>query len=232
MQLMSIEDLAVYLGVSKRTIYKYVADGDCPPYIKLSTKNISFDRADVDAWLESKKVYPPNTTDGTGQSRTLLQKTTASADSDRLTWTPRAKSVLDAAYMEARRNGFSQMGTEHLLLGIMSVRECLGAVILDRLGMSQEKFRHRYEETSPPSGEQVRGQISLSDDVDKVIQCAHDQADQWGHTYLGAEHLLAGILLSQRGRGFQILVDLGVTLDLVRAETAKLIVCQKQQQPE
>ncbi len=59
MQLMSIEDLAVYLGVSKRTIYKYLADGDCPPYIKLSAKNISFDRADVDAWLESKKVYPP-----------------------------------------------------------------------------------------------------------------------------------------------------------------------------
>ncbi len=58
MQLMSIEDLAVYLGVAKRTIYKYLADGDCPPYIKLSAKTICFDRADVDAWLESKKVYP------------------------------------------------------------------------------------------------------------------------------------------------------------------------------
>jgi excisionase family DNA binding protein len=58
MQLMSIEDLAVYIGVAKRTIYKYIAGGDCPPYIKLSQKNIVFDRADVDAWLESKKVDP------------------------------------------------------------------------------------------------------------------------------------------------------------------------------
>ena len=58
MQLMSIEDLAVYMGVSKRTIYKYIASGDCPPYIRLSKKLISFDRADVDAWLESKKVDP------------------------------------------------------------------------------------------------------------------------------------------------------------------------------
>jgi excisionase family DNA binding protein len=58
MQLMSIEDLAIYLGVAKRTIYKYLADGDCPPFIKLSSKNICFDRADVDAWLESKKIYP------------------------------------------------------------------------------------------------------------------------------------------------------------------------------
>ena len=58
MQLMSIEDLAVYLGDSKRTIYKYIASGDCPPYMKISTKNIKFDRSDVDAWLVSKKVDP------------------------------------------------------------------------------------------------------------------------------------------------------------------------------
>ncbi len=60
MQLLSIEDLAVYLGDSKRTIYKYIASGDCPQYIKISRKNIKFDRAEVDAWLESKKVYPQN----------------------------------------------------------------------------------------------------------------------------------------------------------------------------
>jgi len=57
-QLMSIEDLAVYLGDSKRTIYKYISTGDCPPYIRISAKNIKFDRADVDAWLLSKKVDP------------------------------------------------------------------------------------------------------------------------------------------------------------------------------
>lgn len=55
---MSIEDLALYLGDSKRTIYKYIASGDCPPYIKLSSKNIKFDRDDVDKWLASKKVTP------------------------------------------------------------------------------------------------------------------------------------------------------------------------------
>ena len=58
MQLLSIEDLAIYLGDSKRTIYKYIASADCPPIIRISSKNIKFDRADVDAWLESKKVNP------------------------------------------------------------------------------------------------------------------------------------------------------------------------------
>ena len=58
MYLMSIEELAEYLGESKRTIYRYIQSGDCPPYIRITKKNIKFDKKDVDTWLESKKVFP------------------------------------------------------------------------------------------------------------------------------------------------------------------------------
>lgn len=58
MILMSIEELAEYLGESKRTIYRYIQSGDCPPYIRLTKKNIKFDKKDVDTWLESKKINP------------------------------------------------------------------------------------------------------------------------------------------------------------------------------
>lgn len=58
MYLMSIEELAEYLGESKRTIYRYIQSGDCPRYIRLTARNIKFDRRDVDEWLESKKVDP------------------------------------------------------------------------------------------------------------------------------------------------------------------------------
>ena len=58
MILMSVEELAEYLGESKRTIYRYIQSGDCPPYIRITKKNIKFDKKDVDAWLESKKVNP------------------------------------------------------------------------------------------------------------------------------------------------------------------------------
>ena len=64
MILMSIEELADYLGESKRTIYRYIQSGDCPPYIRITKKNIKFDKKDVDAWLESRKVHP---TPGTSQ---------------------------------------------------------------------------------------------------------------------------------------------------------------------
>jgi excisionase family DNA binding protein len=55
---MSIEELAEYLGESKRTIYRYLQSNDCPRYIRLTARNIKFDKRDVDEWLESKKVDP------------------------------------------------------------------------------------------------------------------------------------------------------------------------------
>ena len=71
MDLMSVEELADYLGESKRTIYRYLQSGDCPRYIRLTARNIKFDKGDVDAWLESKKVDPHRASDemkeGVGQ---------------------------------------------------------------------------------------------------------------------------------------------------------------------
>lgn len=67
MYLMGIEELAEYLGESKRSIYRYIKSGDCPPYIRLNARNIKFDKRDVDNWLNSKKVNP-QANDSKGES--------------------------------------------------------------------------------------------------------------------------------------------------------------------
>ena len=230
MQLMSIEDLAAYLGDSKRTIYKYIAGGDCPPYIKISAKNIKFDRADVDAWLESKKVFPVlggkqmndlKLIDAKGMIKNAVHK-------GKLRWMPRAKSVLQFAQERAVKDGFELAGTEHILLGILSVKECLGSTILNNLGVNPSKCNHMYNKLCHPSGEKVTSKAKLSDDINKVVNCAYSQAAEWGHTYIGTEHLLIGILLAGVGKGFEILTALDVTSEKVREETTKLIVCKPQ----
>lgn len=58
MELMTIENLAEYLGESKRTIYKYIQIGECPKYIRITRKTIKFDKKDVEEWLLSKKINP------------------------------------------------------------------------------------------------------------------------------------------------------------------------------
>ena len=50
-----------YLWKIRRTIYRYIQPGDCPPYIRITNKNIKFDKKDMDAWLESKKIQPQKT---------------------------------------------------------------------------------------------------------------------------------------------------------------------------
>lgn len=218
MQLMSIEDLAVYLGDSKRTIYKYIANGDCPPYIRISTKNIKFDRADVDTWLESKKVFP-----GPGGKK-MSNLTT-------LPWTPRAKRVMKASEKAARQYKADCVGTGQILLGIVEVKECLGAVILRNLRIDKQKIEEVYEQLhKDPDVEAERKTTSdkqnLTNIAQKAILCAAEEAIRLGHEYVGAEHLLAAVLLVGDGWGHRILIELGVTLEQLRAETAKLVVCR------
>jgi excisionase family DNA binding protein len=229
MQLMSIEDLAAYLGDSKRTIYKYIASGDCPAYMRISSKNIKFDRADVDAWLESKKVF---TVLGDKKMFDLKMANNAkeliknAIQMRKLPWTPRAQAVLKSAEKRARKDGFDLVGTEHVLFGIVSVKDCLGAVILNNLGADADKCIGLYKKLCKPMGQNNTGKAKLSDDIHNVVQCAYEQATEWAHKYIGAEHLLVGIILAGKGLGFQILTDLGITLEQVREEAAKLVVCR------
>jgi excisionase family DNA binding protein len=231
MQLMSIEDLAAYLGDSKRTIYKYIASGDCPPYIRISAKNIKFDRADVDAWLESKKVFP--VLGGKQMSDLKLIDNVKdmiknAVSISKLRWLPRAQDVLKFAQEQADKDGFELVGTEHVLLGILSVKECLGAVILNNLGANLSKCNRIYNEICCPLDKKVTCKAKLSEDINKIVNCACRQAAEWGHTYVGTEHLLVGILLAGVGNGFEILKALDVTLEKVHGEAAKLIVCKSQ----
>ena len=229
MQLMSIEDLAAYLGDSKRTIYKYIASGDCPPYMRISAKNIKFDRADVDAWLESKKVIPALgekqmnnfklIEDVKGMIKSAIRR-------NKLPWTPRAQAVLKSAEKQARKDGFEFLGTEHILIGIVSVKDCLGLTILKNLGADAETCIELYEKLCKPTNQSGVGQAKLSEEIERVVQCAYKQATEWGHEYIGAEHLLMGILLAGESLGFKMLIKLGITPEKVSEETQKLVMCR------
>lgn len=52
---MNYDDIKEYIGIHKRTIQKWVAAGEFPRPIKLSTKCVIFDKRDIVNWLEGKK---------------------------------------------------------------------------------------------------------------------------------------------------------------------------------
>jgi ATP-dependent Clp protease ATP-binding subunit ClpA len=56
-------------------------------------------------------------------------------------FTPRSKKALELATKEARRLGHGHVGAEHLLLGVLALREGLAVKLLEDLGASPDRIR-------------------------------------------------------------------------------------------
>lgn len=51
----SVEDLAEYCGVSTSTVYKWVAKGDFPKYLRLPNRQIRVLSGDLQKWIHDKR---------------------------------------------------------------------------------------------------------------------------------------------------------------------------------
>ena len=69
----------------------------------------------------------------------------------------------------------------------------------------------------------VTGEIGLTPRAKKVIELAVDEARRANHSYIGTEHLLAGLLREGEGVASGVLESLGVTLEKVRTETQRVL---------
>src|SRR5436189_4788505 len=136
----------------------------------------------------------------------------------------RAKRVLALAQDEAIRFNHNYIGTEHLLLGLVREGEGVAARVLDSLGVELSKVRTavefiigRGDSTTSPS------EITLSPRTKKVIELAIDEARKLGHSHVGTEHLLLGLVREGEGIAAGVLESLGVNLDKVRHEVIRVL---------
>src|SRR2546428_12757853 len=129
----------------------------------------------------------------------------------------RAKRVLALAQDEAIRFNHNYIGTEHLLLGLVREGEGVAARVLDSLGVELSKVRSaieltvgRGDSTKSPS------EITLAPQVKNVINLAIDEARKLGHSHVGTEHLLLGLVRENESTAAKVLGSLGVSLEAVR----------------
>lgn len=88
----------------------------------------------------------------------LTAKGAASPTRSQMTFTPQAKSILDGAVEEAGLLGHTHIGTEHLLLALLSTREAITAYVLGHLAPSLSEVRGRIvkiRRSDPPGGSLV-----------------------------------------------------------------------------
>jgi ATP-dependent Clp protease ATP-binding subunit ClpA len=138
-------------------------------------------------------------------------------------FTERAKRTLALAQQEAERSGHSYIGTEHLLLGLLSDEDSLSYHALTNLGVETPAVRKSIEGVLGRDERIVIQQIVPTSRVKKVIEISFEEARRMGHNYVGTEHLLLGLMIEGEGIAAHVLQDLGVTLERVRSEIARLL---------
>ncbi len=140
-------------------------------------------------------------------------------------FTDRARKVINLARQEAERLGHEFIGTEHILLGLVKEGSGVAANVLENLGIDLEKIRLEVEKYVSSPGETISASASLpfTPKAKKVLELAMEEARNLEHNYIGTEHLLLGVLREQDGMAAQVLLNLGVKLEDVRAELMDLL---------
>ncbi|MEO7804493.1 MAG: ATP-dependent Clp protease ATP-binding subunit [Actinomycetota bacterium] len=138
-------------------------------------------------------------------------------------FTDRARRVVVLAQEEARLLNHNYIGTEHILLGLISEGEGVAAKALESLGVSLDSVRSQVEEIIGTGSSSPQGHIPFTPRAKKVLELSLREALQLGHNYIGTEHILLGLIREGEGVAAQVLQKLGADLGRVRQQVIQLL---------
>lgn len=119
--------------------------------------------------------------------------------------------------------GHNYIGTEHLLLGLLSERDGVGAKALAALGVELQDVRGEVKKIIGERGGTPIGHIPFTPRAKKVLELSLREALQLGHDYIGTEHLVLGLIREGEGIAAQVLIGRGVELTAVRQNVTMLL---------
>ena len=138
-------------------------------------------------------------------------------------FTDRARRVIVLAQEEARTLQHNYIGTEHLLLGLIREGEGVAAKALAAKGVTLEDTRKQVEEMIGKGNAAPNGHIPFTPHAKQVLELSLREALQLGHSYIGTEHILLGLIREGEGVGTQVLIKMDVDLGELRSATIDMI---------
>ena len=137
-------------------------------------------------------------------------------------FTERVRKILHLARDEALRFKHGVIGTEHLLLAMIKEGEGVGAMVLINLGIELTELRKSIE-NSMSLGHGGKLDVPFSNDARVCLNYSMEEAKNFGHSYVGTEHLLLGIIRTEGSLGAQILESIGIDYGTIKNEIIQLL---------
>lgn len=119
-------------------------------------------------------------------------------------FTDDAQRVLSFAQEAALELGHDYVGTEHVLIGLIKVKNGVAAKALNELGLSAETIIEDVEEHIG-RGNKKASSVYMTPRVKHVLELAVEVANHMNHNYVGTEHILLGLLSDGGGIAVGIL---------------------------
>jgi dihydroneopterin aldolase len=138
-------------------------------------------------------------------------------------FTHRARQAMVLAQEEARHFNHNYTGTEHLLLGLLRLDEGLASRVLTSRNVSVEAVREQVGSIVGYGEEEMGAQAPFTPRSKKVLELALREAMRLDHNYIGTEHILLGLVRESEGVANEVLSNLGVEGDEIRAQLARML---------
>lgn len=133
----------------------------------------------------------------------------------------RLKDSIQSAALSAITNRNSTIDTQHLLLGILNSDEVIDR-ILKKLDLDKVALVSYINEQTTGGDEDVETP-GLAPRAKDVLQRAFQEAQTLGHTYIGSEHVLLGLIQEGEGLAAQVFNKYGISYTRARQAVVSVV---------
>ena len=209
-------EIAEILGVTRQRVAQLIETyDDFPkPEVELSGGRV-WSRTAVETWILSHPDRGPGRPDEAERKRKRLRRKLGGGPLFGR-FTDLARQSIVKAQEEARLMQHNFIGTEHLLLGLLSVGDGVAWAALSSLGVRIGDVRSKVVALIGHGPSTPEGRIPFTPRSKKVLELALREALQLNHNYVGTEHVLLAIQREAEGVAWKALEELGVGASQLR----------------
>ena len=140
-------------------------------------------------------------------------------------FTEKARQVIENAKHAAATLGHDYVGTEHLLIGLISVDDSIAARTLTKQGVSRQSIEKQIEETmgGHNSGGTLAEPKDFTPKTKRIFELSYQEATRMGVNYVGTEHILIALMREHDSIAMRVLSALNVDIQKMYEEIMSML---------